>query len=424
MKANRAGTAAVVAALMLIGVLAAIGGFRACAGATPHAGGATAAGGSVAEFLARHWADPIAPQGNPPAGFSALEASLDPAACGQCHAAQHADWKASLHSRAMGPGLRWQLHLMSQTDANECLRCHAPLAEQKALLAREMQWQQAPSNPPPAHVPARLHLEGLTCAACHVRRHQRFGPPAAAGAPAASAPAPHGGFVPHEAFRDSQFCAGCHQFSPTGARLNGKLIENTYEEWRASPAARAGQSCQHCHMPGARHLWRGIHDADMVRQGLHASLQVQRAAAGRVSVVAELANVGAGHHLPTYLIAEVVATLTLLGSNGDPLAVLGRHVIARKADLNLTREISDSRLAPGERFRWERELPVPAGRGQMIELRIEVHPGKHYEDLFRSVLERPEPPRGQAGVLLREALENLRRVPYESHRIRQPLPAT
>ncbi|MBL8341010.1 MAG: hypothetical protein JNL30_06025 [Rubrivivax sp.] len=423
MKTSRARTVAVVGVLALVGVVAAIGGLRACNSDRLLHDGATGAAGSVAEFLARHWADPIAAQGSPPASFSGLEASLDPAACGQCHAAQHADWKTSLHSRAMGPGLRWQLHLMSQADANACLRCHAPLAEQKALLAREMQWPQAPSSPPPAYVPPRLHLEGLTCAACHMRRHQRFGPPAAGSAPVASAPAPHGGFAAHEAFRDSQFCAPCHQFPPEGARLNGKLIENTYEEWRASPAARAGQSCQHCHMPGARHLWRGIHDADMVRQGLHASLQVRRAAAGRLSVVAELANVGAGHHLPTYLIAEIVATLTLVGGTGEPLAVLGRHVIARKADLDLTRELSDTRLAPGERFRWEREVSAPAGSGQMVELRVEVHPGKHYEDLFKSVLERPQPPGGSAGVLLRQALEHLRRVPYESHLIRQPMPA-
>ena len=40
---------------------------------------------SVAEFVARHWAMPIPPQGAPPPGWSALETSLQPEACGTCH---------------------------------------------------------------------------------------------------------------------------------------------------------------------------------------------------------------------------------------------------------------------------------------------------------------------------------------------------
>ncbi|MBA7466455.1 hypothetical protein ES707_01639 [subsurface metagenome] len=44
--------------------------------------------------------------------------------------------------------------------------------------------------------------------------------------------------------------------------------ENTLVEWEQSPAARNGMTCQSCHMPQRRHLWRGIHDPDMVRSGL------------------------------------------------------------------------------------------------------------------------------------------------------------
>ncbi len=64
-------------------------------------------------------------------------------------------------------------------------------------------------------------------------------------------------------FWKSDFCAVCHQFSPDQA-INGKLLENTVEGWRQSPQAAAGQTCQSCHMPSRRHLWRGIHDPDMV----------------------------------------------------------------------------------------------------------------------------------------------------------------
>jgi len=49
--------------------------------------GATGAVGAdaIQEFLRRHWRQPLAPQGPPPARFSPLEASLQPESCGTCH---------------------------------------------------------------------------------------------------------------------------------------------------------------------------------------------------------------------------------------------------------------------------------------------------------------------------------------------------
>ena len=74
---------------------------------------------------------------------------------------------------------------------------------------------------------------------------------------------PHGGFTVSKAFEDSRFCAHCHQFPDDGPRIAGKLQEDTYQQWLASDYARqdAGkQTCQSCHMPDRKHLWRGIHD--------------------------------------------------------------------------------------------------------------------------------------------------------------------
>ena len=50
---------------------------------------AAAASGAdlVQEFIRRHWSQPLAPQGPPPARFSPLEASLQPESCGTCHPA-------------------------------------------------------------------------------------------------------------------------------------------------------------------------------------------------------------------------------------------------------------------------------------------------------------------------------------------------
>src|SRR5213083_335331 len=242
------------------------------ANATPPVAGprdslASVGGGeSVEAFVARHWRMPLAPQGPPPARFSALEASLAPEACGTCHPVQFTDWRTSTHAAAMGPGIAGQLAEMlvrEPATALACQHCHAPLAEQAPLLPDTLTGNPA--------FDAALRARGIPCAACHVRHHERFGPPRRDGSLASAAPRetlPHGGVTRTPAYLASEFCRGCHQFGPEGYALNGTLLENTYAEWKASRFARAGVQCQDCHMPDRRHRWRGIHDADMVRSGL------------------------------------------------------------------------------------------------------------------------------------------------------------
>lgn len=356
---------------------------------------------AVESFLARHWAHPVAPQGEPPATFTAPEASLAPEACGACHPAQLADWSASLHSRAVGPGILWQLRTMDQSHGNDCLRCHAPLAEQKALMAVERGWPNAPATAPPDWVPPDLHLKGLVCAACHVRRHERYGPPPLASRPPDGERRPHGGFVADAAFSDSRFCSTCHQFPADGRQVNGKLLENTYEEWRASRHAREGRQCQSCHMPGRRHLWRGVHDPEMVRRALHREVSVTRLDAGRLQVSITLANRDAGHHLPTYVVPKLMANVYLRGRGTQML--VGQHVVGRTLNVALDREIADTRLAPDARQEVSYEVSLAPGAWRVI-LRTEVAPGEHYERMFADMRRRnpglDEPTR----ALLDEAL--------------------
>lgn len=379
---------------------------------------------AIGRFLEHHWADPIAPQGRPPRHFSTLEASLDPASCGRCHARQLEDWQSSLHARSMGPGILWQFHLMGQTAANECLRCHAPLAEQKSLLAMERRWAHAPATPPPEYVPPDLHRGGLVCAACHVRRHARFGPPPRAGAARTTEDVsrPHGGFTATAAFQDSRFCSPCHQFAPHGRRLNGKLLENTFEEWRESPAAKQGRSCQSCHMPDRRHLWRGVHDRAMTRSALEISLEVGNVGRGKTWARARLANVGAGHHFPTYVVPEVVAVLALVDAGGSIRSELKRHVIGRRVDIRLAEEISDTRIAPGGHAMLEATFASPPTKDWRVELRVSVRPARHYERVFRDALERPLRLSPEAHALLRQALAQAEASGYELERLSKPLP--
>lgn len=308
---------------------------------------------------------------------------------------------------------------MPQHEGNDCLRCHAPLAEQKALMAMERAWPNAPASPPPAWVPPDLHRQGLVCAACHVRRHERFGPQARTPPPAAGTRLPHGGATEQAAFSDSRFCSTCHQFAPNGRQVNGKLLENTFEEWRASRHAREGRHCQSCHMPGRRHLWRGVHDKEMVRRALHREVSVTRVDAGRVRVSAVLANRDAGHYLPTYVVPKLFVNVHLRGPGTRML--VGQHVVGRTLNVALDREIADTRLPPDGRKEVSFEVAVGPGRWEAI-LSTEVAPGEHYERMFADMRRRNPALDEATRALLDEALANAVSARYYLDEVRVAVP--
>lgn len=331
------------------------------------------------DFLQQHWQRPLAAQGTPPEHFSELEASLAPESCGQCHQQQYQDWQQSLHSQTMGPGLTWQLPLMEQNAANKCLECHAPLAEQKALVAMRQQWPNAPSSPPPAYVGEQLDQSGLVCAACHVRQHQRFGPKARTN----NMTTVHDGFNEQPAFSDSRFCSSCHQFPESGGRTAGKLRENTYQEWLASPYAEQGVHCQSCHMPNRRHQWQGIHSKTMVEKAVSSSLEVTEQ-----SIKASLSNTGAGHLFPTYLIPKVHLQLVEVAKHKEYL--LTETIIGWQVSDDLQEEIFDTRLAPMASVYLSVDKKQLNSSDSSIELRLLVDPDQHYRRTFELSLEQAE----------------------------------
>jgi hypothetical protein len=339
-------------------------------------------GDTIDQFLQHHWQHPLPPQGKPPAHFSHSEASLDPQQCGSCHVVQFNDWKKSLHSHTMGPGILWQLRLMNQEQANACLNCHAPLAEQKALLAMEHQWPNAPSAQPPAYVPPQLGHDGLTCAGCHVRQHQRFGPEPRT--EINSNALPHNGFTVSAAFEDSRFCASCHQFPDDGPRTAGKLREDTLQQWQASNYPQKNQQCQSCHMPDRKHQWQGIHSPDMVKTALSFSLTRDGD-----KITTAITNSGAGHHFPTYMVPKIHIQLLLVGAN-KKRTPLGEHIIGWQVDVSLAQEIADTRIPAGQTHTFSASLPAGSLPNDTIELRVLVQPREHYERTFLSVLEQAD----------------------------------
>ncbi len=337
----------------------------------------------------------------------------------------------------MGPGAIGQFFDMPREEWQACLDCHAPLSEQSDELARYLD-DPRPHRPPadvtnpeivpaaPIHAGGRLSEQGVVCAACHVRAGRWYGPPRREGVPVPAGTSdalPHRGWVSVRAFGDSRFCAACHQFPPDGFSLNGKLLEDTYEEWRVSPQARQGVSCQGCHMPGRRHLFRGIHDPETVRAGVAVGSKSFKAAEGKARVSIFLTNTGTGHRLPTYVTPEIRLEAYQQDAHGLPIPNTGQVAwVARRVDLQLTTEYFDTRLAPGETATLTYEQPIsPDARALMT--RIHVAPDAFYTRIYEALLEMGLDEQGDR--LIRKALAESRRSGFSLHDKHYPLrPAT
>jgi hypothetical protein len=328
----------------------------------------------ASSWLNEHFAFPMGAQGTAPAAWTALESSLRSQDCGACHVAQFADWTASLHARAWGPGMVAQLPSLEDEREARCHRCHAPLAEQMDGGA--------------------LAAEGVSCAVCHVRRWARHGPERAPGQGA-----PHGGYQGHAEFEDPAFCGACHDFGEGEAEREGKRLQETGREWARSPQAAAGKTCQSCHMPEGRHLWKGIHDPETVKLAIEARA---RFVLGDTRVVGDLrlTNTGAGHRLPTYTTPQLTLVIEQVNREGESLdGTVSVGAVARRLSLDTKTELFDTRLLPGEthtlRYEsaWHRDTwsiraavevwPDEAYR-RLYERRMETEPSALYEEALKA----------------------------------------
>ncbi len=337
------------------------------------------------ELLAGYWQRPIPLQGSAPEGLSALENSLQPSACGACHAEQYADWQTSIHGGAYSPGLSGQLVNWEANwyqSVRDCLVCHAPLSEQSAQVPDTV------GNLTPNPVFDRaLQDHGLVCAACHVRGWRRYGPPRRDGSVVESpAGSPHGGVKRSPFFEDSRFCSGCHQFAAPAP--NGKSLQNTYDEWRNSRYAAEGVSCQSCHMPDRRHLWRGVHDSTMVRSGVTIELSERLGSrANRRVVELRITNSGTGHRFPTYVTPEVWVHIEFLDADGRVIDGAGVESLIRRrveARSGAWVELSDTRIPPDGSLTVTAEIGDSDAR--LARGTVTVYPDAFYQGVFAGML--------------------------------------
>lgn len=366
-----------------------------------------AADSEQAGFTEAYWNYTVATKGDAPHDWSALEKNLKPEACAQCHVEQFNAWKKSLHAHAYSPGMIGQFPGMGHAEGNDaCLKCHAPLEEQKYSSRQDMLESLSAKLKQPEGVSQEailsesdlpLRHSGVSCAACHVRGWQRFGPPQRdTGAIGKIDGAAHSGFTGIKDFERSNFCASCHQF-PQYMAINGKPLENTVKEWQESRFASEGVECQTCHMPDRKHEFKGIHDPEMTRKGLDFKL-VQKENGALLTIESKWI----GHAFPTYVTPKVVVLAEAVDGSGKSLRKWQWEVFRDVYFDGSWKERSDTRLMPGEIRAFEAS-DAPAETDK-IRYEVKVIPDYFYKGVYQGLLHGGL--EGDAERLIRQAVEH------------------
>lgn len=178
----------------------------------------------------------------------------DPKVCGECHSTQYSQWLGSMHHYAQASITNelvndFLLKKTGKTIGAFCVQCHTPIGiamgEGYGLPNKER---------------SPISMTGVSCDVCHSmdRSHGQaqaffelkpsnkvYGPHGKGGEN--DAPLAKSDFHEPEqrdVFKSSELCQQCHEVTvPNGLRL-----QETYSEWKNSPWAKEGVSCQSCHM--------------------------------------------------------------------------------------------------------------------------------------------------------------------------------
>lgn len=321
--------------------------------------------------------------------------------CGVCHAQIYDLWKRSLHAGSVSDPIFDAAYTRAYRETagaarKICLRCHAPVA----YFSGDLELQKPISR------------EGVTCDFCHSVTHvdlQKSRQPfrvrldGVKRGPRPGLVSPVHGVELSKLHESSTLCAGCHEY----ANQDGLLLFSTYSEWKVSPQAKEGKTCQYCHMPVTKgmivipglgsggskinlHNISGGHSSTQVRKA--ASLKIvklRRSQKDRAELEVLVSNVGSGHSIPTgmptrklQLDVELFAgnqrvhtfqrdyQRVLLDRQGRPIRQDHRVL------LDAVRLLSDTRLRPGEK-RLERFVCAVPSQGELhavVRLRYVYEP--------------------------------------------------
>ncbi len=199
--------------------------------------------------------------------------SLYPTAaqCGECHKEIYEEWASSQHAYSsispMFHAFEQKFQTLTQgTVGTFCVRCHAQVGTQLGEKRETPLWERA-----------EISREGVTCITCHRVKEQYgkvdgerrvepgkiFDPIYGTGEKSVikdvlankdtysvktskdgRGTSIHNGMMTNPQLATSEFCVSCHQVA---VNLGIKL-EIVWDQYRDSPAKRAGVTCQDCHM--------------------------------------------------------------------------------------------------------------------------------------------------------------------------------
>jgi hypothetical protein len=184
--------------------------------------------------------------------------------CANCHQEIHREWAGSAHARSatnpkllallsgtdgkLPPRRDWNLQAQHPDGAAVCVNCHAPTFQDPTL---EYDLRSL----------GEVAASGVHCDYCHKIaaaptdklgiRFGRDGYPLLrprdgdlfSFGPLDDAVRPGESFAHAPFYKESRYCASCHEGIIFGVHVYG-----TYSEWLASPARQDGKQCQSCHM--------------------------------------------------------------------------------------------------------------------------------------------------------------------------------
>ncbi|MGH8515392.1 MAG: multiheme c-type cytochrome, partial [Gammaproteobacteria bacterium] len=199
--------------------------------------------------------------------------SLYPTAaqCGECHKQIYEEWSSSQHAYA---SISPMFHAFEQkfteltkgTVGTFCVRCHQQVGTQLGEARETPLWARS-----------QISREGVSCITCHrvkeqygkvngerrVERGKIYEPVYGSGEKSVIKDVLanketysvktdtdgrgndiHNGMITNDQITKSEFCVSCHQVA---VNLGIKL-EIVWDQYRDSPARKAGVSCQDCHM--------------------------------------------------------------------------------------------------------------------------------------------------------------------------------
>jgi hypothetical protein len=166
-------------------------------------------------------------------------------------------------------------------------------------------------------------------------------------------------------------------------------------------------------MPDRQHLWRGIHDPEMVKQGVTVQLTLERKryqVGDQVQAEVTLANTGVGHYFPTYVTPKVVVQFELVDEKGRRINhSLEEERIGREVTLDLSQELFDTRIPPGK-SRSVRYVRTISRSGLRLKASIVVSPDDFYIKFFEAKLRNAKTKKARG--LLHEALGTARKSSF------------